>query len=58
MVPSLKLVWPGGWGFMIRDDVGEIQAVVAVAGKFLRARDAYKSGGQLWLLSVRQTSDV
>ena len=56
MVPSLKLVWPGGWGFMIRDDVGEIKAVVA--GKFQRVRDACKSGGQLWLLSVRQKSDV
>jgi len=54
MVPFLKLVWLGGWGFIIRDDVGEI----VVAGKFERVRDACKSGGQLWLLSVRQTSDV
>ena len=58
MVPSLKLVWPGGWGFMIRDDVEEMQAVVSVAGKLRRVRDACKSGGQLWLLSVRQKSDV
>jgi hypothetical protein len=38
MVPFLKLVWLGGWGFIIRDDVGEI----VVAGKFERVRDACK----------------